>query len=159
MTQPQWNRREVEFRSFSCIVDIVWGVQDDDEFFHKHFRNNIDIVGISVTKWFYQAAFHRLLYIKRLCWSWAALLYQGGCYKQATRVYHLHYCCHMEGTFACHHFMLPSPSLQRRRGERGGEKGRRERGRLALSGCKTKMAVKTFCLLSLVLVVVSVAEY
>lgn len=48
--------------------------------------------------------------------------------------------------------------------ERGGESGEaekhgRERGRLTLSGCETKMAAETFCLLSLVLVVVSRAEY
>lgn len=48
--------------------------------------------------------------------------------------------------------------------ERGGgrweaEKHGRERGRLTLSGCETKMAAETFCLLSLVLVVVSRAEY
>lgn len=42
-----------------------------------------------------------------------------------------------------------------RRESRGGEGGRQ----LTLSGCETKMAAETFCLLPLVLVLVSGAEY
>lgn len=77
---------------------------------------------------------------------------------------HPHRRCHMEGTFARHHFMPLSPSFSREKRERRSTGGGRAAaaaagGRLTLSGCETKMAAETFCLLPLVLVVVSRAEY
>lgn len=150
---------------FSCFSTNIF----------SYSNHNIDLVYmILVTKnsldnpWhykcFYQASLHRLLRIKGfilvLIGRGAARLHHQLKVMGTYWWYHqLHHCFHMEGTFPRYHFMLPSPSLQRRRRKRGGDKWRRERGRLALSGCETKMAVKTFCLLSLVLVVVSVAEY
>lgn len=64
----------------------------------------------------------------------------------------------MEATFALHHFLPLSPSLQSEVGG-GGRRAEEGRGWLTQSGCKTKMAAQTFCLLSLVLLVVSGAEY